>query len=251
MVEQNAHPRLSLLDIVLHAFDRDDTETGIKTVDLQKIGQRRVSNRKLQDQIQKLLADRDTTRVDHLSIIGLEKVRDHFGDDWERVAPKGMKIAEGVLRAHLVATDIAVALGDMGYLILFNKLSKEEADVKAAMIAAGITNRLMGGIQDAQDIVTVTVSKTSDDGVLIEEKSVTDVVNNLVIDEASEASNVSRIPETGQNEIPGHKSKFPIESRENLTQTHDKINNRLSLADIQFIYKPIWDVRRKVLSTYH
>lgn len=236
--------------MVIHAFSKSDAKAEIKIVEIQEIGAKRTSRRKLHDQIKTLLAGRDSTRIDHLHLIGLEKIRDHFGDDWDRVAPKGLKIAEGILRAHLVATDIVVALGNLGYLILFNKLSKNEADIKAAMIAAGIANRLMGGIQDAQEVVTVSVSETVDGGVLIAEKSVIDVVDDLVANETAIASNTSTIPDNGHNELAWTEDREPAVSRENLAQMHENNNHRQLRSDIRFTYKPMWDVSRKVLSTY-
>lgn len=249
MAEKHSMPRPTLADMTRRAFGLDASSENSTDFQIHKVGARGLTETKLDIQIQRLLASSDTARLGQLNIIGLEKVSDPFGEKWNRVAPKGMQIAEGVLRTHLTQTDIAVSLGNLGYLILFKNLTRNEADIKAAMIAAEIANRLLGGIQEADDVSIVSVNETPEGDILLEEKTLLDVVTTQASEQVDKLQN-----DVSERDATGPKWKDAAHTKRKQENPPARPSQspefKPSLEDIQFVYKPLWDVRRKVLSTY-
>lgn len=250
MAKKKETKKLGLAGVVLRAFGKKDTETDETGVKIRNVAPRQIDEREIEKQVRGLLADCKYARVNRLYIIGLEKVRDYHGENWDRIAPKALQICETVLGTHLTRSDTCVGLGNLGYVVMFGTVAKPEAaEIKAGMIAAEIHNRLLGGIQDAKDISTVSVSESADGGVMFVEKTVIETVSDMIADKANESRESPEHTESGSGEqFWSHDAR--VKHGEAGATPREAAEPAWIPDKTTFVYKPVWDVRRKVLSTY-
>lgn len=96
----------------------------------------------------------DTAIAGNVQLIGLDEIKRQFGDLWAGVRDAAHKAAEEVIRAHLSPLDLFAPVKDESYVVLFGQLDREAATAKARTIAAEITKRLCGDVENGA-LVTV------------------------------------------------------------------------------------------------
>jgi len=101
----------------------------------------------------------------------------------------------------------------------------------------------LGGIQDANDISIVSVGESAVGGIMFDDKTVIEMVSDLITDNAEDK-------EWSSGEQSGSHDKR-IEENEPGVEPQGHAKPAQCPIGTTFVYKPIWDVRRKVLSTYH
>lgn len=80
-----------------------------------------------------------------LTFIGLDEIRDRFPKQWERNRERIISTAMSTMQQFTnPSTDILLPRGDAGFVVLFTKLSKDEALLRAAMIKAEVLKRFTG-----------------------------------------------------------------------------------------------------------
>ncbi|MCP5373872.1 MAG: EAL domain-containing protein [Hyphomicrobiales bacterium] len=174
-------------------------------------------------------ADVATGRV-HL--VGLEKIRNYFGDDWPAVMDKVHHIAQSTIQRRLQAEDFHVRYYDLSYMVVFADLTREQATLKCNLIAQEIAERVLGR-RSAQDFVDLQVVEAKSDGVLrlISAASLDDIASSLDVAFQHEADEAAA----------------PTEwvSQENIEARYDDL-----FASLAFLYRPVWNIEKNVISTY-
>ncbi|MBI1774406.1 MAG: hypothetical protein HYR63_03570, partial [Proteobacteria bacterium] len=66
-----------------------------------------------------LVRNVDQVMVSKVQLIGLDRVKEHFGDAWSRVAARADQVAERVIQKRLTQQDMMTKVHDLNYLILF------------------------------------------------------------------------------------------------------------------------------------
>ncbi|MBI1777871.1 MAG: hypothetical protein HYR63_21235, partial [Proteobacteria bacterium] len=66
-----------------------------------------------------LVRNVDQVMASKVQLIGLERVKEHFGDAWSRVAARADQVAERVIQKRLTQQDMMTKVHDLNYLILF------------------------------------------------------------------------------------------------------------------------------------
>lgn len=108
--------------------------------------------RKLRD----ALAVRTHLNGNLLTFIGLDEIRDRFPQEWNRNRDRILGTARSILGQFTdPAADIVLPRGEAGFIVLFTRLGKDEALLRAAMIKAEILKRFTG--DDALDTLDVHV----------------------------------------------------------------------------------------------
>jgi len=80
-----------------------------------------------------------------MNFIGLDAVRDQFPDTWERNRERILVTTRAILQQHTDPhTDIVLPVGDGNFVVLFTRLEKHEALLRAAAIKAEVLRRFMG-----------------------------------------------------------------------------------------------------------
>lgn len=96
----------------------------------------------------------EATVAGNVQLIGLDEIKRQFGDLWAGVRDAAHKAAEEIIRANLSPLDLFAPVKDESYVVLFGELDAAAATIKAKAIAAEITRRLCGDVENGA-LVTV------------------------------------------------------------------------------------------------
>ncbi|HWK46129.1 MAG TPA: hypothetical protein VNT30_15515 [Stellaceae bacterium] len=155
-------------------------------------------------------------------LIGLAEVRERLGDDWSRVQDKVHLYTQRIIERHLSPRDVYFPCGDEDYVLVFASMDKTAAQFFCAKIIQELHLKLFGDSDTREITVRVAVGEV-DGSVHLEEMTVGDLLRGASVDPAAdEAIEPSAAPATGPRKLG-----IPV-------VTH----------------RPVWDVRREVLSTY-
>jgi hypothetical protein len=187
------------------------------------------------DKIKILLAQSGQTNLlsGRVNMIGLHKVKERFGDSWEKVADRADRIARNTIERHLVSGDIYTSLHRVIYVIVFARLSAHQAQVKCSLIADEIAKALLG--EEGTDLLTVKTSVRAVDGtfglesIKLTDSGASDSDLEFVEDEAEAQAS---------DKTASDKTRPPLPGKENV------------LAHLSFAYRPMWDNARNVVSAY-
>jgi len=174
-------------------------------------------------------ADVATGRV-HL--VGLEKIREHFGDDWPTVVDKVHEIAQSTIERRLMPGDFHVRYYDLNYMVVFASLSRDQALLKCNLIAQEIAERVLGR-RNARSFVDLQVVEAKANGELRLQSaaSLDDLASSLDVAFQHEAEHPEREP--------------AWVSHEDIEASFDDLFEALV-----FLYRPVWNVEKDVISTY-
>jgi len=164
-----------------------------------------------------------------INFIGLQKVKERFGAGWERIADRADHMARNIIERHLAQGDIFTSVDSLTYVMVFARLTADQAKVKCRAIADEIAMALLG--EKGGDLLEVKTAVTHVDGTLhFETISLTDQLcaslegaEDLEFIEAAEA--------------PPEPRRAPPRGRD-------------LLANFRAVYRPIWDRSHNVVSAY-
>jgi hypothetical protein len=168
-----------------------------------------------------------------VNLIGLYKIKERFGASWEKVADRADRIARNTIERHLVSGDIYTGLHGVAYVVVFARLSADQAQIKCTIIGDEIAKALLG--EQGTDLLTVKSSIKSVDGsFMLESIKLADEAGPRdddleFVEENADAS--------GRN--AADESRAPMLTRK-----------ETALASLHFAYRPMWDSGRNVVSAY-
>lgn len=224
---------------------------------------------------EKLFEQKDMITSGKLNFIGLDKVKKRFGKSWEGIKPIVFETADSVIRKYMEKGDLFIRYREDIYLIIFARASHEEAHIKAALIAEEIRRHMfedereefqnISVDRDVRTVKTETLRGKQNLGQTIgqifsgqidvpanERKS---KPLNMEISEKTERpaeeKNVTAAPP--RKEAPPEKKMPHVEVIEvetyqkSLRQPEKVIEEKY---EPEFVYMPVWDVKRSYLSTY-
>jgi len=230
-------------------------------------------------QLGPILARRDVVAAGRLQLINLARISDRIGGRWTDVADKVHIVVERILQRRLANTDLYRRYGEHTYILVFGELAKEEAEIKSALIAKEISEKLLGAnAESGEDGVLVQTVVADVNGKLaVEEVDALNIIARL-LEQAAQAGAAGRPAETGPQasgarsetdnpgpmatgvawrSSPGKGSKggvFEAAARRQdpAWQAPAPYRSRpRSLRDeVDFVYRPIWDVRRSALLSF-
>lgn len=178
-----------------------------------------------------LIRGADEVMAGKVQLIGLERIRERFGDGWSRVAERADRIAEQAIRRRLNSHDIMTKVHDLNYLVLFTGVPQEEAQLRCRMIADDIARELLGDEGSAELLEVKTAVAQVDKEVSFEETPSLEALSSLLLAGAEGAS-------------PPTDAQPPARPRAAWTQPADPLDA------VEFVYRPMWDVKRKVVSAF-
>jgi hypothetical protein len=94
--------------------------------------------------LQSLLGSGAQALAGRVNFIGLNKIKEKLGAQWPHVADRADDITRRAIERRLTPADVFTRYQELQYLIIFAQLSKEQAQLKCALIAEEITKRLLG-----------------------------------------------------------------------------------------------------------
>lgn len=181
------------------------------------------------DEFDQALSGHFTTRnvvvAGKVQLLDLQAVRERTRKGSYRLADGIDVFAQHAIERHLTEADFFAPYKG-NYLIAFGELSKEAAQLKCGLIAEEISRWLFGTRTSDYDAVKTVVAEVHRDKDLKGLQGIEAVALAL---ERAEVSIGRKTSNAGAGETPGS-SILPL--------------------DLQFFYRPMWHVRRKVVSTF-
>ena len=183
--------------------------------------------------------DRTRRSDPYAHVIGFGEFQRHFGDDWARLSKRASLIAEGILRNRLNSGEYFTGFKDLGVMVRIPHVPRQDAERRVAAIAAEISSHLVGATEIDASASVATLFRGADGALRIDERPVRDIVGGDGPDAGStfDAEGWTPIIPSGPDG-PGAGNRAGPDGAGPL------------LEQVAFVYEPVWDVRRKVLSTY-
>jgi len=208
------------------------------------------------DFVRKIRGQLDGGAVLHagrLNVIGLNRVKARFGDDWHRVAAHADRIARNVIERHLAPGDIYASSGEDTYVTVFAQLSEAEARVKCFLIANEIARNLLG--EDGAEHLEIKTAVTRLDGSVdfAEISSLGQLLDAaLPLDPAEAETPNGRSAEAVSVDEPVDEglALVPIERRRSTPKIWNETRANV-LAGMDFVFRPVWDPVHNIIATYY
>lgn len=219
-----------------------------------------------------------------MHVIGLAKIRQHFGDDWDRVAPRVDQVIRNAIERRLGADDVYASFQESAFILLFPHLSKDMAQMKCALIAQEVAKRVFGEAASPDLVEVATTSIDAKGGFEVDRVAVGELAREIAegkrgailhevrppgepagkpaADPAEPpAASPAEKPEAhAETEIewrespsaddPGSDGKRSAEAEELLSRLPPRERKLYSRGPLTFVYRPMWLVRHKVLSAH-
>jgi hypothetical protein len=176
-----------------------------------------LSHEAFEQRLRAILHGQDDVVAGQINIIGLGAVRQRLGARWPKVAAKADAIARRAIEQRLTPADVYVKVDGLNYLLILPELIDDAARLKCALIAEEIMKRLVGEERAGAHLDVRTAVARVDGAYVFEEMAGV----------AALAAKIYRPPAE------------PEAAPEPKTLPGDHL-----------VYRPIWDVKRKALSTY-
>jgi hypothetical protein len=153
-------------------------------------------------------------------VISLSKVRERFGSKWPRIAERAHPLVREAVERHLTGRDIFTRFRDLDYLVVFANHTDEEALLKVTLIAMEVSKRLSGGDAAMKVLVVRKAADFTSGEIIFEDLGTAEVVARRLED--GEASSESDVQPRSQGDP----------------------------QSTQFMYRPLWYVRHRLLASY-
>lgn len=179
---------------------------------------------KLKTKLNSILAESQLVEAGRIHMVGLDSLRVKLGDRWERLRDRILSYTEKRLEHHLSEKDAFFSYGEGEYIIVFANLSHDAARLVAAKIAEDVHQFIMGS-RDSENIVVKSAVQKVDGELLFKDVQLAELLA---------------------------KSREPAKQDDELGQVEEE-DEDLSLPPIsavEFLFRPMWDVQKKTMSTY-
>lgn len=171
-----------------------------------------------------------------VNFIGLSKIRERLGEKWGHVAERADGITRRAIERRLTSVDVYTRYKQLQYLIIFAQLPKEQAQLKCALIAEEITKRLLGEDLGPELLEVKTMVSPLGGDLAFEEVPSIDVLAARLAEEDTETRET-----TSASDVDSDEDNWWEASKDAATDPLD---------GIQFVYRPVWDVRHRAITTY-
>lgn len=262
-----------------------DVKVGSKSRDSAHITDTR-KQAEMEKLCEKLFQQQDMITSGRLNFIGLDKVRKRYGKSWEGLKHLVYETADSVIRKYMEPGDLFIRYREDVYLIIFARISHEEAHIKATLIAEEIRRRMfedereeLEGVKIKREVRTVRTEP------LRREKGLDNVYDKIFSGDIDAEPKVRKaddraftIPEGAKVQVGTDRAKtsrsVKVESNADSEQDNQACSEKISqnvevigvdryqealgtdqraaktTFDPDFCFVPVWDVKRAALSTY-
>lgn len=211
-----------------------------------------------------LLTQRSDMPMGRINIVSLAELKEQLGERWERLEGQIHQAADRIIASHVTRRDIVAPYSPLEYLIVISNATPEAAQLKCASITMEIYRRFLGqeavsdvnirsAIEhDGSELIfeDVSMSRLREAAVEAAERAVAVAAQAAEKDAASSVKMVSA-DEDGI-EWPEIPEFFFSEEDEEQAESGDGPPKAISFdpSTLEFIYRPVWDIKREVMSTY-
>lgn len=186
------------------------------------------------ERLNRMLWEKRAILSGNIHLVGLGKIRDRVGEEWERIAERAQDIAQKSIQRACSADDVFTRYDELSYLIIFSSLNAEQAQLRCVEIAEDIGRRLLGEnfISEAAEIKT----------------GVFETDGSLVFNAITKQDLVTRL--VGQTHKSDGVSELLQESGEAPDFAMLKLDKTRALASLKIMYQPMWNLRHQAITSY-
>jgi hypothetical protein len=163
-----------------------------------------------------------------LHFVGLDKVRQHFGDKWPKLASRAETLVRRAIERRLSPQDVYRKTGDLNFVVMFANLDGREAELKCQLITEEIMRMLVGDEMGMLAVKTVA----------------TDVSGPEMLAKLGPAVDIAQAIEAEVEVRRLRREAPPTEAAASRVAVNDP------LSQVEFLYRPIWDVKRSAVANF-
>lgn len=155
-------------DTFKDGIPRETRKTGfLQSFDRQKLDSRDPGDfaSKLLSFVRQNKVAADALVAGNIQMLGMEGLRERFGDRWDGMKDKVHLLVETTIKQHITADDVYCLINDEQFIVLFGKASKDEANKTARAIGHEVNVKLSGAgaPSDAISVKPLVVEIPRDD----------------------------------------------------------------------------------------
>jgi len=174
-------------------------------------------------------------------LIGLAALKDRLGARWAAVERRVQQLMERLLAQHLHPADAWFRHGSETYVVVFATLNKLEAQLLCGKVMQELHELLLGD-SDTADIVVETAVMDAGGGLAVESRSLQSLLSSALDGYHEEGRAPPADP--GWHRASGGESRRPVREVPGWAVEEEPE------AAPDILYRPIWDARNQVISTY-
>ncbi|MBI1216100.1 MAG: hypothetical protein GC185_09820 [Alphaproteobacteria bacterium] len=221
---------------------------------------------------QKLLKKHDLISSGRLQMLGLKKIKNRMGKHWWSLQEAVYGTVEEVIRENIKKGDLYIRYGEETYVLIFADADRTESDLRAKLIADEVRKRLLALKRPELAELTVRGDASSLREDEIEDKDMHAVAGMMAEPTAAQLAEPPEKParkaenggegesegESETGEGGGKKKSGAHLSFESPTTVKTVMVEAGPLSNVsaarqapsEFTFVPLWDVKRKALTTY-
>lgn len=210
-------------------------------------------------------------------VVDLSAVREELAGKWEKLGAKIESTAATVIRRRLADEDVVAKLDGPAFMIVFGALDPGEAEVKCALLSEEVRERIVGKHPSVGNGAVgagfVNLERGTEATEIDLDASVARIAQSrptLVVgaDDPDDPSHRSRFPAkrdpAGQDEMFGQPAvrwrtrtgtvrggRVPVPLDDDDGAADAPSADPLDTSNFRFHYRPMWDVSRGVVTTFH
>jgi len=191
----------------------------------------------LVDRLRRLLGERRTILSGNIHLIGLSRIRTQLGDDWPRLSGRAHEVAEKAIQQHCGREDIHTRHDDLSYLVIFARLTPEQAQLRCHEISEEIGRKLLGENFAAAAAEVSTGVFEADGSLVLSAIDKQELIRRLLGEGAAPpAPEPAPEPAAAEPALPDF--------------SFARMNKAKALASMKILYRPIWHLRHKAITAY-
>ncbi len=212
----------------------DEVKPGSRTASEAKPVVRLVLQEEFEEHLRGLVGKDAKPLAGKVNFIGLSKIKEKLGDRWPRLAERADEITRKAIERRLMPADVYTRYKELHYLIIFASLTEDQAKLKCALIAEEITKRLLGDEIAPEDLEVKTMVSHIQGKFAFEDIPSVEVLAAQFSEDGTKAGGGAAPADQAQTD----------ESWWDDEETSDP------LAQVQLVYRPMWDVKRSAITTF-
>ncbi|HYE50067.1 MAG TPA: hypothetical protein VEB20_10795 [Azospirillaceae bacterium] len=177
-------------------------------------------------------------------LIGLASLKEKLGPRWPSVESKVQQVVERLLAQHLKREDAWFRHGPETYVVVFASLNKLEAQLLCGRVVKELHNLLLGD-SDAAAIMVETAVVEAGGEMSVESRSLDSLLSS-----ALEEFHVAPGDAAAAQPCPNQARQGGLGGREEAAKTLGWVLEEDLREPVSFLYRPIWDAKHQVISTY-
>lgn len=202
------------------------------------------------DKARNILSSGRTVTAGAVHLIGLEDIRDHLGKRWETVKDRVQDYTGRLLEKMLSPQDVWFRHGEAQFIIVF-----AHADVKAAQLICGkiveTLHQTLLGHSDTSQIIVKTALVEIDGSIAIGSARLDDLLHRAASQPERPADRTDPTAQPATAQPTAQSVAQPeAEERQRLSPTDFAFGNGEPPPRPKVLFRPVYDVRNKVISTY-